>query len=95
MDSFKVVFCSQVHIDLCHIRNCSTQGGVFLLEEYGKLGFSCFRAVRLRPRKCEINEHKGMEIVEEVGFEVVVWILLAGSLHVGAGRVGIELQYLF
>lgn len=24
----------RVHIDLCHIRNCSTQGGVFLLEEY-------------------------------------------------------------
>ncbi|KAK2569106.1 MAP kinase-activating death domain protein [Acropora cervicornis] len=72
----------RVHIDLCHIRNCSTQGGVFLLEEYGKLGFSCFGAVRLPPRKCEINEHKGMEVVEEVGFEVVVWILLVGSLHV-------------
>ncbi|XP_068760950.1 MAP kinase-activating death domain protein-like isoform X2 [Montipora capricornis] len=24
----------RVHIDLCHIRNCSTQGGVFLLEEF-------------------------------------------------------------
>ena len=30
-----LVIC-QVHIDLCHIRNCSTQGGVFLLEEFGK-----------------------------------------------------------
>ena len=49
----------------------------------------------LPPRKCEINEHKGMEVVEEVGFEVVVWILLVGSLHVGAGRVGIALQYFF
>lgn len=96
VDSFKVVFCySQVHIDLCHIRNCSTQGGVFLLEEYGELGFSCFGAVTLPPRKCEINEHKGMEVVQEVGFEVVVWILLVGSLHVGAGRVEVAMQYFF
>lgn len=47
----------------------------------------------MSPRKCEINEHKGMEVVVEVGFEVVVWILLVGSLHVGTGRIGIELQY--
>lgn len=49
----------------------------------------------MSPRKCEINEHKGMEVVVEVGFEVVVWILLVGSLHVGTGRIGIELQYFF
>ena len=61
-----------MHIDLCHIRNCSTQRGVFLLEEYGKLGFSCFGAVRMSLRNCEINGHKGMKIVVEVVFFLFV-----------------------
>ena len=35
-----------MHIDLCHIRNCSTQGGVFLLEEFGKYKAYCRRFQR-------------------------------------------------
>ena len=26
----------QIHIDLCHIRNCSTQKGIFVLDEFGE-----------------------------------------------------------
>ncbi|KXJ17599.1 MAP kinase-activating death domain protein [Exaiptasia diaphana] len=35
LEGIGLKFCTKrVHIDLCHIRNCSTQKGVFVLDEY-------------------------------------------------------------